>query len=134
VADPAMFAGRARATASRRGRGPSRSHSQRTAPGPESTTGSAAARVPRGARPAAPRGIAPLDLAEALCAATFPVQCRWEAGVSVTEELEVLKTVTGRLDTAGIPYMITGSFAANYYAVPRMTRWAPPLPAGARST
>jgi hypothetical protein len=40
----------------------------------------------------------------------------------VTEELEVLKTVTGRLDTAGIPYMITGSFAANYYAVPRMTR------------
>jgi hypothetical protein len=40
----------------------------------------------------------------------------------VTEELEVLTIVTGRLETAGIPYMVTGSFAANYYAVPRMTR------------
>ncbi|HEU4368980.1 MAG TPA: hypothetical protein VFV05_12230 [Methylomirabilota bacterium] len=40
----------------------------------------------------------------------------------MTEELEVLKTVTGRLDAAGIAYMLTGSFAANYYAVPRMTR------------
>jgi hypothetical protein len=40
----------------------------------------------------------------------------------VTEELEVLKIVTGRLEAAGIPYMVTGSFAANYYAVPRMTR------------
>ena len=30
--------------------------------------------------------------------------------------------VTGRLDGAGIAYMMTGSFAANYYAVPRMTR------------
>lgn len=40
----------------------------------------------------------------------------------MTEELEVLKTVTGRLEAAGIPYMVTGSFAANYYAVPRMTR------------
>jgi hypothetical protein len=40
----------------------------------------------------------------------------------VTEELEVLTTVTGRLEAAGIAYMVTGSFAANYYAVPRMTR------------
>ena len=40
----------------------------------------------------------------------------------MTEELEVLKIVTGRLEAAGIPYMVTGSFAANYYAVPRMTR------------
>jgi len=40
----------------------------------------------------------------------------------VTEELEVLKIVTGRLDSAGIPYMVTGSIATNYYAVPRMTR------------
>lgn len=40
----------------------------------------------------------------------------------VTAELDVLTTVTGRLDAAGIPYMLTGSFAANYYAVPRMTR------------
>jgi hypothetical protein len=40
----------------------------------------------------------------------------------VTEELEVLKIVTGRLECAGIPYMVTGSVAASYYAVPRMTR------------
>jgi hypothetical protein len=30
--------------------------------------------------------------------------------------------VTRRLDAAGIPYMVTGSMALNYYAVPRMTR------------
>jgi hypothetical protein len=40
----------------------------------------------------------------------------------MSEELEVLITVTGRLETADIPYMITGSMAANYYTVPRMTR------------
>jgi hypothetical protein len=40
----------------------------------------------------------------------------------LTEELDVLRTVTERLDAAGIPYMLTGSMAANYYAVPRMTR------------
>lgn len=40
----------------------------------------------------------------------------------MTEELGVLKTVTGRLESAGIPYMVTGSIAGNYYAVPRMTR------------
>jgi hypothetical protein len=40
----------------------------------------------------------------------------------VTEELEVLTIVSGRLEAVGIPYMVTGSFAANYYAVPRMTR------------
>jgi hypothetical protein len=40
----------------------------------------------------------------------------------VTEELEVLTIVTGRLESAGIPYMLTGSIATNYYSVPRMTR------------
>ena len=40
----------------------------------------------------------------------------------MTEELEVLMIVSGRLEAAGIAYMVTGSFAANYYAVPRMTR------------
>ena len=40
----------------------------------------------------------------------------------MSEELEVLKEVARRLDGAGIPYMITGSTAANFYAVPRMTR------------
>ncbi len=40
----------------------------------------------------------------------------------MSEELEVLKTVARRLDDLGIPYMVTGSMAVNYYAVPRMTR------------
>jgi hypothetical protein len=40
----------------------------------------------------------------------------------MTEELEALKIVTGRLEAAGIGYMVTGSMAVNYYAVPRMTR------------
>lgn len=40
----------------------------------------------------------------------------------MSEELEVLKIVTRRLNEAEIPYMITGSIAANYYTVPRMTR------------
>ncbi|MBI5746595.1 MAG: hypothetical protein HZA13_06320 [Nitrospirae bacterium] len=37
-------------------------------------------------------------------------------------ELEVLKTITTRLDSAGIPYMVSGSIAANFYTTPRMTR------------
>ena len=40
----------------------------------------------------------------------------------MSEELEVLKTVTLRLKKANIPYMISGSIAANYYTIPRMTR------------
>lgn len=40
----------------------------------------------------------------------------------MSEELEVLKSVARRLDDLGIPYMVTGSMAMNYYAVPRMTR------------
>lgn len=40
----------------------------------------------------------------------------------MSEELEVLKIVTQRLNRANIPYMISGSIAANYYTVPRMTR------------
>jgi len=40
----------------------------------------------------------------------------------MSEELEVLKTVTRKLDEAKIPYVISGSIAANYYTVPRMTR------------
>ncbi|MBC8471518.1 MAG: hypothetical protein H8D56_18810 [Planctomycetes bacterium] len=40
----------------------------------------------------------------------------------MSEELEVLKIVTQRLREAGINYMISGSIAANYYTVPRMTR------------
>ena len=40
----------------------------------------------------------------------------------MSEELEVLKIVTQRLGEAGIDYMISGSIAANYYTIPRMTR------------
>ena len=40
----------------------------------------------------------------------------------MNEELDVLKEVAGRLERAGIAYMITGSIAANFYTVPRMTR------------
>jgi Domain of unknown function (DUF1814). len=38
------------------------------------------------------------------------------------DELKVLHDVTARLEEAGIPYMLTGSMAMNYYAEPRMTR------------
>lgn len=38
------------------------------------------------------------------------------------DQLAVLKQVTGGLDAAGIPYMITGSIAAGHYGHPRMTR------------
>lgn len=40
----------------------------------------------------------------------------------MTEELEVLKVVARCLDEARIAYMLTGSVALNYYALPRMTR------------
>ncbi len=43
-------------------------------------------------------------------------------GIKVAEELEILKDVCQRLEKGNIPYMITGSVAANLYAVPRMTR------------
>ena len=37
-------------------------------------------------------------------------------------ELDILKEVCSKLDNGNIAYMLTGSFAANFYAVPRMTR------------
>ncbi|MFN2541357.1 MAG: hypothetical protein ABR514_04195 [Chthoniobacterales bacterium] len=37
-------------------------------------------------------------------------------------ELDIVRDVSKRLDGAGIAYMLTGSMAMNYYAVPRMTR------------
>lgn len=40
----------------------------------------------------------------------------------MTEQLEVLRDVVSRLEQAGIPYMVSGSLAMNYYAQPRMTR------------
>jgi hypothetical protein len=38
------------------------------------------------------------------------------------EELEVLRLVSERLESAGVPFMLTGSFAMAFYAKPRMTR------------
>lgn len=37
-------------------------------------------------------------------------------------EFDVIRDVTSRLTKAGIPYMLTGSLAMNYYSQPRMTR------------
>lgn len=37
-------------------------------------------------------------------------------------ELDILREISKRLETAGIAYMLTGSMALNYYAQPRMTR------------
>ncbi|HYJ05692.1 MAG TPA: hypothetical protein VEX43_11195 [Chthoniobacterales bacterium] len=37
-------------------------------------------------------------------------------------ELDVLRDMSQRLESAGIAYMLTGSMAMNYYAQPRMTR------------
>lgn len=37
-------------------------------------------------------------------------------------EFDIIKEVVKRLDESGVPYMITGSIAANFYSVPRMTR------------
>lgn len=42
--------------------------------------------------------------------------------MAIVSELEVLRDITGRLEAAGIAYMLTGSMAMNYYAEPRMTR------------
>ncbi len=38
------------------------------------------------------------------------------------DELNVLQIVVKRLESAGVPYMVTGSIAANFYTTPRMTR------------
>ncbi len=40
----------------------------------------------------------------------------------MSDELDVLLSVTARLQASGIFYMVTGSIAANFYATPRMTR------------
>jgi len=42
--------------------------------------------------------------------------------VMIENELDVLRDVSKRLESAEIAYMLTGSVAVNYYAQPRMTR------------
>ena len=37
-------------------------------------------------------------------------------------DLDLLNLVCNRLEQSNIHYMLTGSFASNFYAVPRMTR------------
>lgn len=39
-----------------------------------------------------------------------------------SDEIRVLKILVRKLDSIDIPYMISGSIAANFYAQPRMTR------------
>ena len=38
------------------------------------------------------------------------------------EQLEFMKLIVSRLDSVGMPYMLTGSMAMAVYSVPRMTR------------
>jgi hypothetical protein len=40
----------------------------------------------------------------------------------MSSEFDILKLVCCRLEQANIPYMLTGSLASNFYAIPRMTR------------
>ena len=40
----------------------------------------------------------------------------------MNEQLEFIKLIASRLDSAGIPYMLTGSIALALYTQPRMTR------------
>jgi hypothetical protein len=40
----------------------------------------------------------------------------------MTSESDTIKEIVRRLDNAEIKYMFTGSVAANFYTVPRMTR------------
>lgn len=40
----------------------------------------------------------------------------------MTSELDVLKIIINKLESANIPYMLSGSVAANFYTIPRMTR------------
>lgn len=40
----------------------------------------------------------------------------------ISVEIDILKLICQRLEANNIPYMLTGSLAANFYATPRMTR------------
>jgi hypothetical protein len=37
-------------------------------------------------------------------------------------EIDIIRDISSKFEQAGIPYMLTGSMAMNYYAQPRMTR------------
>ncbi len=40
----------------------------------------------------------------------------------MSEQLDFVKEIASRLESAGIPYMLTGSMAMAVYSIPRMTR------------
>jgi|SRR5687767_3275884 len=42
--------------------------------------------------------------------------------VGMPNELDALRDISSRLTDAGIPFMLTGSLAMSFYAIPRMTR------------
>jgi hypothetical protein len=46
----------------------------------------------------------------------------WRNRRNMLEEFKILTLVCQKLDQAHIPYTLTGSLAANFYAAPRMTR------------
>jgi len=46
----------------------------------------------------------------------------WYSSFNMNEQLEFIKEIARRLDSVGIPYMMTGSMALALYARPRMTR------------
>jgi hypothetical protein len=58
--------------------------------------------------------------------APLTVVTNWAAEVrrevKMQNELDILREVSDRLESAGIAFMLTGSVAMNYYAQPRMTR------------
>ena len=37
-------------------------------------------------------------------------------------EIDIIRDISSKFENLGIPYMLTGSIAMNYYATPRMTR------------
>lgn len=40
----------------------------------------------------------------------------------MSEQIDFIKEIAARLDSAGIAFMLTGSLAMTFYATPRMTR------------
>jgi len=40
----------------------------------------------------------------------------------VKSEIDIIRDIAGKFERLEMPYMLTGSIAMNYYAIPRMTR------------
>ena len=43
-------------------------------------------------------------------------------GHIVKSEIDIIRDIAGKFERLEMPYMLTGSIAMNYYAIPRMTR------------